>query len=160
MDAFAINLNSTAKKGGKYRRFLVITSSILILLFIVTAAIFFGYGVFNKWLLILYGVYIISYFYALLASYDAKIYIKADKYALSYHFAYYRRAPTVIVWNTVKRVKLGPTYLEFFKLSGKSKRINLGWISYKELMSVKSKVKNLALSLGIEVDYVEIRTDD
>lgn len=157
MDTFAVNLNYAAKRGGKYLRFLVVSSLVLIVLFVLTSIFFLKYGQFNKWLFILYGVYIVSYFYALLASYNARIYIKANKYALSYHFLYYRKAPFVIVWKTVKTVKIGPTYLEFFKLTGKSKRINIGWISYKELMIVKKRVESLARNLGIEVNRVEIQ---
>jgi hypothetical protein len=160
MGSFAINLNKTSEKGDRYRRFLFIISLILVALLALTYGIFYLNGILNEWVFIISGIYVAAFVYFAFSGYKTALYINGDETALEYQLGFYSRAPIAILWQSIKKVKLGPTYIAFFKRSGKRKIIYLGWLPYAKLMEVKNHVEALCKELSIEVQHAEINREE
>ncbi len=160
MGSFAINLNKTSEKGDRYRRFLLIISLILVGILGVTYGIFYLIGIFNEWVYVISAFYVAAFVYIAFNGSKTALYINGDETALEYQLGFYRRAPIAILWQSIKKVKLGPTYLAFYKRSGKRKVIYLGWLPYAKLMDVKNNIETLCKELGIETQHAEINREE
>lgn len=66
-----------------------------------------------------------------------------------------RKVPDQVIWETLKKVRLGPTYISFIKRSGKKKVIPLGWLPYAKVVEIKDKVHVICTSKGIDVEVAE-----
>ncbi len=159
MKSFYINLNQTAEKGSRYRKFLVNTAIVLALLLLVTYLILYSMNVDNLWIYYILGFYVAAFIYVAFSGYKTEMYISADENALEFQTGFYQRTPFSILWASIGKVKIGPTYITFFKRSGRKKTLRMGWLPYEKLTEIKSKIENLCLELDIEIEYGEIRRD-
>jgi len=162
MKPFEINLNQAAKTKHKYRSFLIIRSLLLIAASLIT---FFVVILINRqpnikfnyyWIILICAVYVAYYIYSLYSNYKTKLYVKTDDIAFSYRLGYNRKSAIFVVWDTIKKVKIGTTYISFYKKTGVQKKISLGWLSYKELTLIKNAVEDFAKMLGVTVEKAEI----
>lgn len=159
MESFTINLNKTSEKGDRYKRFLIIISVVLICVTLITYAIFYLNGINNQWVYIISASYIIAFIYFAFKGRKTALYINSDQTALEYQLGFYRQAPIAILWQSIKKVKLGPTYISFFKRSNKRKTIYLGWLPYTKIIEIKSNVERMCKTLNIDIEYGEIIRD-
>jgi hypothetical protein len=143
-------------KGARYKRLLIS----LALSFILTS--FAAYFLFfknndnpNLWILGAWGVYLLLYFYFAFVGYNAKMFINADDFALEYQFGFFRKVPEKLIWETITKVKLGFTYIAFFKRTGKRKVIKIGWLPYSKVKEIKNIVNSICDEKGIEVVTAE-----
>lgn len=160
MEPFKINLNPSTETGSKYKRF-VYTLAIIYFLSSITA---FLISYFKndpiEWVFIgaaIWGIIMISF--AFVGS-KAKLYFSADDYAIEYQFGFLVKTPTAIIWETVKKVKLGPTYITFFKRSGKGKKVAIGWLPYAKVKEIKELIKQYAESKEIPTEIGELKKID
>ena len=160
MEPFNINLNQTTETGSRYRKFLVI----LMILFIAAAAI--SFFILNQqhdpkeWIFFAFSIYGLGFIYFAYAGRKAKIYFSADDFAIEYQFGFFLKTPTSIMWEVIKKIRIGPTYITFSKKSGKGKKVQLGWLPYKKVVEIKEKVKNFAENKGIEVELAEFTKEN
>ncbi|MDA3952362.1 MAG: hypothetical protein PF485_01860, partial [Bacteroidales bacterium] len=87
--------------------------------------------------------------------YNTKMFINADDFAFEYQFGFFRKVPDKIIWETITRVKLGFTYITFYKKTGKRKVIQIGWLPYSKVKEIKNKVHSFCIEKGIEVVVAE-----
>lgn len=156
MEPFSINLNETEEMGARFKRFAILLAGI----FVLTGFIFYllSQVVSQAVLYLLVALYLLqlSYFlYLLFAGSRAKIFIGADDYALEYQFSMLRKVPEQIIWQTIKKVRLGPTYIAFFKRSGKKKVIALGWLPYAKVLDIKDRVRKICNEKEIAVEVAD-----
>lgn len=155
MEPFNINLNQTTETGNRYKKFLVI---LMILFF---AAAILSFIILNQqndpreWIFLAFGIYGLGFVYFAYAGRKAKIYFKADDFAIEYQFGFFLKTPTSIMWDVIKKVRIGPTYITFSKKSGKGKKVQLGWLPYAKVIEIKSKVSTYAQGKGIELEVAE-----
>ena len=119
MKSFSINLNQMADKGSRYKKLLFT----LALIFLITSAIIFWilYRKENpiEWIFLGLGVYFLLFMYFGYVGYNTKMFINVDDFAFEYQFGFFKKVPGKIIWETVTKVKLGFTYIAFFKRTGK-----------------------------------------
>lgn len=156
MEPFSINLNEAEEKGAKFKRFAIL----LTLIFAITGIIIYllSHIVGQTLLFIFLGLYMLQlgyFLYLLFAGSRTKIFINADDYALEFQFSMLRKVPEQIIWQTIKKVRLGPTYMAFFKRSGKKKVIALGWLPYAKVVDIKDKVHKICIEKEIAVEVAE-----
>lgn len=160
MEPCSINLNQMADKGSRYKRLLLI----LALIFLVTSAFFFWLLYKqdnpNEWIFLGLGVYFLLFIYFGYVGYNAEMFINCDDFALEYQFGFFKKVPDKIIWETLKKVKLGFTYIAFFKKSGKRKVIQVGWLPYQKVKEIKNKVQEICNEKGIEVEIAEYHYEE
>lgn len=160
MEPFKIDLNQSTETGSKYKRF-IITLAIIYFASSIAAFLFFYFK--NdpvEWVFIgaaIWGLLMASF--GFIGS-KAKLYFSADDYAIEYQFGFLVKTPTAIIWETVKKVKLGPTYITFFKRSGKGKKVAIGWLPYAKVIEIKDLIKQYAESKGIPTEIGELKKID
>lgn len=160
MEPCSINLNQMADKGSRYKRLI----SILAIIFLLTSAIIFW--IFYKkdnpieWIFLGLGVYFLLFIYFAYVGYNAKMFINCDDFALEYQFGFFKKVPDKIIWETLTKVKLGFTYLAFYKKSGKRKLIKVGWLPYQKVKQIKNKVQEICDEKGIKVDIAEYHYEE
>ena len=59
------------------------------------------------------------------------------------------------MWDVIDKVRIGPTYITFFKKSGKGKKVQLGWLPYKKVVEIKERIQQCSNNKGIEVEIAE-----
>lgn len=155
MEPFNINLNQMAETSGRYRRFLIILASALIIIAAVSFAIFYSKHNPKDWIFIIFGIYALIFIYFAYVGYKAKLYFKADDFAIEYQFGFFMKTPSAVIWETISKVKLGPTYITFFKRSGKGKKVQIGWLPYAKVIEIKDRIKSYSEGKGIAVEVAE-----
>jgi len=155
MKTYYIDLNEINRKRARSIRFLALGAGVCILLIIVTFLVFLKYNSSVEWPLLFQTVYLSFYVYFAWITLKAKIYIKADGNEIVFKFGIRNRSKDYILWETVSGIKIGPTYITFFKKSGRKKRIPLGWMPYKKVIEVKETVVELSSSKNIPCEIVE-----
>lgn len=160
MEPFKINLNQSTETGSKYKKFVITLGVIYFLTSLTAFIIFYLKNDPVEWVFIgaaVWGVVMLSF--AFVGS-KAKLYISADDYAIEYQFGFIVKTPTAIIWETVKKVKLGPTYITFFKRTGKGKKVAIGWLPYAKVIEIKDLIKHYAESKGIPTEIGELKKID
>ena len=155
MEGFKINLNEMAHTSGRYRRFVLLLASILIILSTLSFFILHSLNNFTEWLFAMLAIYAIGFAYFAYKGNKAQLYLSADDFAVEYQFGYFAKTPISIMWQTIKKVRLGPTYIAFFKKSGRGKRLHIGWLPYTKVIEVKDKIKAFAEAKNIEVEMAD-----
>ncbi|MFP4556847.1 MAG: hypothetical protein ACLFNU_08255 [Bacteroidales bacterium] len=155
MEPFTINLNQMQETSGRYKRFLLILTSI----FLIASAIslVFFHKAHNEWIVGLFALYLFIFAYFAYAGHKAKLYVTADEFAIEYQFGFFVKTPSSIMWQAVKKVRLGPTYITFIKRSGRGKRMLLGWLPYAKVIEIKEKIKDYCVAKGIEVEVADFK---
>ncbi|QKG79405.1 hypothetical protein [Tenuifilum thalassicum] len=156
METFSIELNEISHKRSKLIRLWIVGAVILI------ASIFLSFLLigddFKKLAVVLPLLIQVSiYIYFAYVTYNARIFIQSDSYALEYKFGLVSKMPKSIIWETVKKIKFGPTYISFNKKSGKKVTISLGWLPYAKLKEIKEKVYQVAQSKSIPCEWAEFK---
>jgi hypothetical protein len=159
MEPFTINLNQTEERGGRYKRFLLMLGLLFVTLSIISYFLLHRKGNPNEWIFIVIGIYVIVFIYFAFVGYKTKLYITCDDYALEYQFGFFKKVPGKVIWQTLVKVKLGPTYLAFFKRTGKRKLIQIGWLPYAKVKEIKCKVQEVCVEKGIELEIAEYHTE-
>lgn len=155
MKPFSISLNQMTDKGARYKRLLIV----LTILFAATSAaayfIFYKGNNPNLWIFVGWGIYFLLYIYFGFVGYNTKMFINGDDFALEYQFSFFKKVPDKIIWETVIKVKLGFTYIAFYKRTGKRKVIQIGWLPYSKVKEIKNNVNSLCNEKGIDVEVAK-----
>lgn len=160
MDSFYIDLNEMTNKKPRLIRMWLIGALIFALLFIVSFVILSSRNHKVEWYYVAGVVYFGLYMYFAWTAYTNKLYIQADNFALEYKFGLLPRSTKSIMWGTVTKVKIGPTYLNFYKKSGRKNTISLGWLPYNKVVEIKDDVEKMCKHLEIEVEISEFLKPD
>ena len=155
MKTYYIDLNEITRKRARAIRLLALGAGICLLLIVITFLVFLKNKSSLEWPLLLQTVYLLFYIYFTWITLKAKIYIKADSNGIVFKFGIRNRSKDYILWETVSRIKIGPTYITFLKRSGRKKKIPLGWMPYKKVIEVKETVVELSESKNIPYEIVE-----
>jgi hypothetical protein len=155
MEPFSINLNQMAERGGRYKRFIIILAVVFIAISAISFLIFYRKDDPKEWIFVALGVYVILFIYFAFVGYRAKLFINGDDHAFEYQFGFFNKVPDKIIWETLSKVKLGPTYLAFTKRTGRRKQVQIGWLPYAKVIEIKSKVQNVCEEKGIELEVAE-----
>ena len=157
MEPFRINLSQTKESGGRFRRFLVIMAVSLIVVSVISFAALYNKNKTTEWIFILLGVYALIFLYFAFAGYKTKLFFAGTDFAIEYQFSFFKKMPNIIIWETLTKIKLGPTYIIFFKKSGKGKKIHIGWLPYAKVIDIKTNVKSFAEEKGIELEIADFK---
>lgn len=156
MEMFFIELNELSHKKSRLIRFWLGGAIILIVLLLLS--ILFIENAFTRLEILLPIVaYFAVYIYFTYKSYYSQMYISSDNYALEYKFGMLSKQVKTIIWDTITKVKFGPTYVAFFKRSGKKNTISLGWLPYAKLKEIKEKICEVANEKGIPCEWAEYK---
>lgn len=155
MEPFKINLNQMAETSGRYKRFLLILALVLVIVSVVVFILFSHENNPKEWIFLSYGFIAIMYIYFAYVGYVAKIYFSADNFAIEYQFGFFMKTPTAIIWEVIDKVRLGPTYITFFKKSGRGKKVELGWLPYKKVVEIKERIQQYSELKGIKIEVAE-----
>jgi hypothetical protein len=156
MEPFKIDLNQSTETGSKYKRFIFTLAIVYFLSSLAAFFIFYSKNDPVEWVFVGAAVWgLIMFSFAFIGS-KAKLYLRADDFAIEYQFGFLVKTPNAIIWETVKKVKLGPTYITFFKLTGKGKKVTIGWLPYAKVIEIKEKIKQYAESKGIPTEIGEL----
>lgn len=144
-----------AETSGRYKRFLVILGIFFIIISVLSFVFLFRRDNPMEWLFVVLGIYALIFIYFAYTGNKVKLYISADDYAIEYQFGFFVKTPNAIIWETINKVKLGPTYIAFLKRSGKGKVVHIGWLPYAKVIEIKNKIKCFSESKGIKVEVAE-----
>jgi len=160
MEPFSINLNQMADKGTRYKRLVII----LALLFAATSALAYFLILKNNnpnlWIIVGWAIYFLLYLYFGYVGYNTKMFINADDFALEYQFGFFSKVPDKLIWETITKVKLGFTYIAFYKKTGKRKIIKIGWLPYAKVKKIKNMVNSICTEKGIDVVIAEYHKEE
>jgi hypothetical protein len=159
MEPFSISLNQMADKGSRYKRLLIILTSLFFITSVTAYFLFFKENKPNLWIVIGWGAYLLLYIYFGFVGYNTKMFINADNFALEYQFGFFRKVPDKLIWETITKVKLGFTYIAFYKRTGKRKVINIGWLPYSKVKEIKNNVNSICIEKGIKVVVAEYQKE-
>ena len=156
MELFHIKLNEFPYRKSKFFRLLVVMAIVIALLAIITILIFNG-----RWadsiagLVAIWVSYLLIYLYWAWYSFRVKLYIHADEFAIKFKFGMIPSSSQVIMWETIEKVRLGPTYIAFYKKTGRRKIARLGWLPYSKVVDIKEKVADACRIKHIPVEVAD-----
>jgi len=160
MEPCSINLNQMSDKGNRYKRLILIMA----IIFLVTSALTYWLLSINnnpsEWIFLGLGVYFLLFIYFGYVGYNSKMFINCDDFALEYQFGFFSKVPDKIIWETLTKVKLGFTYVAFYKKTGKRKVIQVGWLPYQKVKEIKNKVHEICDEKGIKVEVAEYHYEE
>jgi hypothetical protein len=156
MELFHIKLNEFPYRKSKFFRLLIVVAIILALLAIFTILIFVnrqegGY----VGLILIWVSYFLIYLYWAWYSFRVKLYIHADEFAIKFKFGMIPSSSQVILWETIEKVRLGPTHIAFYKKTGRRKMAKLGWLPYSKVVEIKEKVADVCRMKNIPVEIAD-----
>jgi len=160
MEACTINLNQTADKGRRFKRFIFILTLIFLASAAAIAWMLYKQHDMETWIFISLGVYFLLFLYFGYIGYNAKMYIRCDDFALEYQFGFFKKVPEKIIWETLDKVKLGFTYITFFKKSGRKKVLKIGWVPYEKLRKIKNNVHSFCTEKRIPVEVAKYQEEE
>ncbi len=155
MEPFSINLNQMEERGSRYKRFLLVLAILFIGISLISFLILHRKNNPNEWFFLTLGGNALIFIYFGYTSYVAKLFINADEHALEYKFGFFGKVPDKIIWQTLSKVKLGPTYIAFYKRTGKRKIVQLGWLPYAKVIEIKNKVQAICEEKQIEIEIAD-----
>lgn len=155
MEPFNINLNQTAETSGRFKRYILTLSLLTLVIAVASYFLFFRGNDIKLWYFIPFVIYLGLFIYFALMGYKAKIYFMSDEFAIEYQLGFLTKRPTTIIWQTVHKVKIGPTYIAFLKRSGRGKKLELGWLPYKKVVEIKERIEHCAKEKEILVEIAE-----
>ena len=158
MDSFYIDLNEMTNKKPRLIKMWLFGAVIFALLFVLSFVVLSSRNHKVEWYYIAGIVYFGLYIYFAWSAYKNKLYIQADNFALEYKFGLLARSTKSIMWATITKVKVGPTYMNFFKKSGRKNSIKIGWLPYNKVVEIKDSVVKMCETLEIPLEKSEFRT--
>jgi len=160
MEPISINLNEMTDKGSRYKRLLIILSLIFLVTSVLTYWLLSKLGHTNIWIFIGLGIYFLLFIYFGFVGYNAKMFINIDDFALEYQFGFFSKVPDKVIWETITKVKLGFTYIGFYKKTGKRKVMEIGWLPYTKVKEIKNKIHCLCTEKGIKIEVAEYHKEE
>lgn len=157
MESFYVDLNEMSHKKTKLFRIWAFGAIFFIILAVLSFILLrnqFGRALLT---VLIMAVYFTLYIYFAWITYKAKLYIQADRYTLKYSFGMIKQSAESIMWDTIVRVKLGPTYVAFFKRTGKRKVVALGWLPYVKVIEIKDNIEKFCKVKGITCERSEFK---
>lgn len=155
MNKLYINLNEYSTKKQRVFRLLALGLLICILLIILSVLPLLLFGKSAEYLAIIIFIYLFLYFYFAWLSFKSKIYIKTDDNSIIIKFGIRNSSRDIILWDSIRKVRIGPTYIAFYKKSGRRRRYMLGWLPYAKVIEIKDGLIELFDSLGVEYEVVD-----
>jgi hypothetical protein len=155
MEAFTLNLNQSEEKGKRFKKFILLLAVIYIISSGILFYISFKKGNPIEWIFlinIIYGALLVLTGYW---GHKRKFYINGDDYALEYQFGFFSKVPEKIIWQTIKKVRIGPAYVAFYKRTGKRKVIQLSWLPYAKVVQIKDLIQKASSEKNIEIEIAE-----
>lgn len=156
MEQFSIELNEIRHKRTKLIR-LWVGGAIVLIVLIILSILLVGNRLTLYEIVVPTLVYISIYIYFTYRTYNAHIYIKADEYAVEYKFGMLSNTVKSVIWDTITRIKFGPTYIAFFKRTGKKTVVQLGWLPYAKVKEIKEKICEVAQTKSIPCEWAEYK---
>lgn len=157
MESFYIDLNEMSHKKSKLYRIWAFGAIFFIVLAILSFTLLKKQLGSAQVSILIMAVYFLLYVYYAWITYKAKLYIQADEYAIEYSFGMIKQSAESIMWDTIVKVKLGPTYVAFFKRTGKRKVVALGWLPYTKVVEIKDKIAKVCEFKGIICERSEFK---
>ncbi len=100
---------------------------------------------------------LIAVIYYRRVSRNGQLFIRSDAQMLEYKLGYMRYAKQQLLWESVARVKFGPTYIRFFKRTGRRKTLKLGWLPYDTLLRIKQQLMAACDEQNIAYEVAEFK---
>lgn len=161
MNDFFVNLNEYSTKKQKVFRTLIFGGLLFIGVMILSFLLLWFFNKAAEYLVATITVYLIIYFYFAWFSFKTKLYLKADKSCITIKFGIRNSSKDIILWDTIRKVRIGPTYIAFYKKSGRRRRYMLGWLPYAKVIEIKDNLIALLDSIGVDYEVVDfIRYQD
>jgi hypothetical protein len=155
MESFFIDLNEMSHKKSKLYKVWAFGALMFVVFGIGSSMLLKNKFSGAMWPIVIMSVYLLLYIYYAWTTYKANLYIQADDYAVEYSFGMIKRTAEIIIWDTIVKVKLGPTYIAFYKRSGKRKVVGLGWLPYSKVVDIKDKIAKACEFKGVPYEIAE-----
>ncbi len=155
MNDLYIDLNEITTKKQRIFRLLIYETLVCVGLILLSVALLYMYNSKFEYYLFVIPVYLLLYIYFLWVSLKADLFIKADSSSIVIKFGVRNSSRDIILWDSIKKVRVGPTYISFFKKTGKRKRYMLGWLPYIKVIEIKDKLIEVFKSNGIAYEVVD-----
>lgn len=150
-----IDLNEFSTKKQRVFNLLIYGTLACVGLMILSVALLYMYSGTFEYNLLVMPIYLLLYIYFLWVSLKAKLFIKVDENSIVLKFGIRRSSRDIILWDSIKKVRVGPTYIAFFKKTGKKKRYMLGWLPYVKVIEIKDKLIEVFESNGIVYEVAD-----
>ena len=86
---------------------------------------------------------------------NGKLYVRSDAQMLEYKLGHVRYAKQQLLWESIAKAKFGPTYIRFFKRTGRRKTLKLGWLPYELVVNIKQQLMSACDERGIAYEVAE-----
>lgn len=155
MTSFNIDLNEYSSKKPRVVRLLIFGAIICLAFTLSSLAIFLTLKSSLEWFFLIVAVYVALYIYFGWITFKTKLFVKADSKGIVFKFGIRTSFNDFIVWETVKKVRIGYAYITFFKKSGRRRKIQLGWLPYSKVIDIKDKVIEMCKQVDIEYEMAD-----
>jgi len=155
MKNFNIDLNEYSSKKPRIIRLLFFGAIVCLSFILLSLSFFLTFKGPLEWFFLVLAVYLALYIYFAWVSYKTKLYVKADENGIMFKFGVLAYSNDFIIWDSITRVIIGPTYISFFKKSGKRRRIQLGWLHYSKVIAVKDNIVEVCKGRRISYEIVD-----
>lgn len=156
-----IDLNEYTTKKQRVFRLLIYETLICIGLMLLTVFLFFSFSSTIEYYLLVIPIYLLLYLYFVWISLKTNLFIKVNEDSIVLKFGIRNSSKDILLWDTIKNVRVGPTYISFYKKSGKRRRFMLGWLPYAQVIEIKDKLIDVFESKKIPyevVDFIRYQT--
>jgi len=150
-----IDLNEYTTKKQRIFKLVVYGTLICVGLMFLSVALLYMNSSKLEYYLLLMPIYLLFYIYFLWVSLKASLFIKTDINSIVIKFGIRNSSRDIILWDSINKVRIGPTYISFFKKTGKRKRYMLGWLPYAKVIEIKDKLIEVFESNGISYEVVD-----
>lgn len=155
MTYFNLDLNEYSKRKPRVIRLLIMGALVCLGFTIASLAIFLTLKSSLEWFFLIAAIYLALYIYFAWIAFKTKLYVKADENGIVFKFGIRENTKDFIIWDSIKKLRVGPAYVAFLKKSGKWKRIQLGWLHYTSVIEIKDKVVEVCRKKGISYEVVD-----
>lgn len=155
MKEICIDLNEFSTKRQRVFRFLVFGLLICVSLILLSILFLSLLSKTIEYLVVVIIIYLILYFYFVWLSFKTKLFIRSDEGCIIFKFGIRNSSKDIIRWNTIRKVRIGPTYIAFYKKSGRRRRYMLGWLPYAKVIEIKDSLITLLERLGVDYEVVD-----
>lgn len=150
-----IDLNEYSTKKQRVIRIIILGSLLSFVLMLFTVFLIISVQIGVEVLLITMVIYLMLYIYFVWVSFKTKLFIKVDGNSIVLKFGIRNSSKDVIMWDTIKKVRVGPTYISFYKKSGRRRRYMLGWLPYAKVIEIKDKLVDVFERKGITYEVAD-----
>lgn len=155
MNSFYIDLNEMSSKKSKIKRLLIFGALMYFSLMLASISILNRLNSPLEWFFLIPAVYLALYIYYAWITFKADLFVKADNTNFEYKFGFLKHSKNTIIWDVVNKVKFGPTYIAFYKKSGRRKMVYLSWLPYAKVVEIKEKLMQLCDNKMIKYEVVD-----